>query len=106
MRRIFRFLDVDENFWSPAMEIERNTARRRRRNVAGRTLWRVGRRLGVPHIFAILRRAPAWAGLPLTSPLPPTVLTPELERRLESALAEDAARFRALTGRRFDSWSV
>ena len=67
---------------------------------------RVCRRLGVPHMFAILRRAPAWAGLPLTSPLPPTVLTPELGRRLESALAEDAARFRALTGMRFDSWSV
>ena len=106
MRRIFRFLDVDESFWSPAMEIERNTARRRRRNVAGRTLWRVGRRLRVPHMFTIVRRAPGWAGLPLTSPLSPTVLGPDLRRRLESALAEDAERFRTLTGMRFDSWSV
>jgi hypothetical protein len=106
MCRIFRFLDVDEDFWSPVMEIERNTARRRRRNVAGRTLWRVGRRLGGPHMYAILRRAPPWAGVPLTSPLPRAELSPELRRNLESALAVDAARFRVLTGMRFESWSV
>jgi hypothetical protein len=107
MRRIFRFLNVDENFWSPVMELERNTARRRRRNLAGRALWGIGwRTVGTRRSRQVLRHSPAWAGRPFTSPLPPTVLSPDLRSRLESTLAEDAARFRALTGIRFESWCV
>jgi hypothetical protein len=107
MRRIFRFLEVDENFWSPVMELERNTARRRRRNLAGRALWGIGwRTVGTRRSRQVLRHSPAWAGRPFTSPLPPTVLSPDLRSRLESTLAEDAARFRALTGIRFESWCV
>jgi hypothetical protein len=107
MRRIFRFLGVDESFWSPAMEQERNTARQRQRNLAGRALWGIGwRTVGTRRSRQVMRHVPAWAGRPLTSPLPPTVLGPELRRHLESALVEDAARFRVLTGMPFESWSV
>ena len=107
MRRIFRFLGVDEGFWSPVMELERNAARERRRNLAGRALWGIGwRTIGSRRSRQVLQNVPAWAGRPFTSPLPPTVLDPDLRSRLESALADDAARFRALTGMRFESWCV
>jgi hypothetical protein len=108
MYRIFRFLGIDENFWSPAMEIERFTAGRRRRNMAGRALWVIGgTTIGARRSRQVVRHVPAWlSGRPFTSPLPPTVLSPNLRRRLESTLADDAARFRILTGMGFESWCV
>ena len=108
MCRIFRFLDVDEDFWSPAMEIERFTAGRRRRTIAGRALWGISARtIGEQRSGQVVRRVPAWlSGRPFTSPLPPTVVSPDLRRRLESTLADDAARLRILTGMGFESWCV
>ena len=107
IRQIFRHLGITEDAWNPAMEDEVNAAKQRRRNRAGWMLFRLGlRTIGDARTRAVMRRAPAWTAAPVTSPLAPTVLSPDLRQSLESVLAEDAARFRVLTGMAFESWCV
>ncbi len=105
---VWRFLGVDADFWSSDFE----------------RLWNVSARQSGTSWGAInrLRRLPGWervASLPPrrslwlvermagsrrvgSRPAP----TPAVRERLGAAVADDAARFRALTGRPFRSWSV
>ena len=107
LRGIFRFLNVEEAAWRTEMEQEFNSSKRRRRNLAGQGLWGLGRRtLGEPRTRSIMRRAPAWTTVPLTGSLTPTVVDSALRGGLVSMFADEAARLRALTGMRFESWSV
>jgi sulfotransferase family protein len=104
---IFRFLGVREDAWTPAMEIEFNRAKQRRRNRAGKALWPIARwMLGDPRTRSMMARAPGWLATALTAPLSETTVDPDLRSELESVLGEEARRLRQLTGQRFESWSV
>lgn len=107
LRRIFGFVGVDEDAWRPEMAVELNTAKRRQRNAAGQTLFRLGlATIGDPRTRAIMRQAPSWAAGLLTEPLEPTVIDPVLRDDLAASLVDEAARFRKLTGLRFEFWTV
>jgi hypothetical protein len=109
LREVFRFLGVEDGFWTEDFERRWNAGARQR---AAR--WRA---------LARLRRLPGWwriAALPPGRSLwllerltgSPTAAAPlptpsqAVRARLAASLADDAARLRALTGRSFLSWSV
>ena len=106
LRRLFRFLGVDESFESPEFAVLRHrSAVKRRNNRFGQLLQRavgdrIARRLqGRPrHIF--IRLAYTAFSRPIRRPVP----SPELRRRLRTYFAADVKRLEELVGRRFPGW--
>lgn len=108
LRRIFTFLEVDPEFSSEHFERELNTRSEKvRLRGVGVLLARTGAiRLG--------RRVPLALRAPLsrriksavTREIEPPRLEGELRARLVAALRPEVERLRALTGRRFDDWSL
>ena len=98
LRRVFGFLEVDENVWHDAFDVQRlETSARRRRTplgafVAERVRLRVWRRLRDHRPFSTAFEHPE--------------IDADLRARLTELLADDVARFRELTGRKFASWSL
>jgi hypothetical protein len=105
LARIFRFLGVDERFWSDTFAVERNTRRSRQRTMLGAGVW-VGsvKVLGTPRTYALARRLPAF--MPFSRPLEPPAADEELRRSLEDVFRDDVARLREYTGLTFADWSV
>jgi hypothetical protein len=109
LRRIFTFLEVDARFWDPAFEDERNTsAEKYAFTPLGERLFQgaidpLGRRLAPrrwPRLSCSVRRA-------LAKPISERPrIEGELRARLESMLAPEVDRLRALTGEPFASWSL
>ncbi len=95
---VFRFLGVDEGFWERSYEHVIHETRERRRRTA----------LGVVSHAALPRRA--WARLgrhaPFSLPFEPPEMSEAVRAELTARLSEEVARFRALTGRRFEHWSL
>jgi hypothetical protein len=98
LRAVFTFVGVDPAFWTPELEIERNTARTKLEpNALGQRIesrFR-GRPVAVSRVrFVTARR----------------LQRPELDdathQRVLAALGPDIARFRELTGRPFSHWPV
>jgi len=98
LRRVFGFLEVDEDVWHDAFDVQRlETSARRRRTplgafVAERVRLRVWRRLRDHRPFSTAFEHPE--------------IDADLRARLTELLADDVARFRELTGRKFASWSL
>lgn len=98
LRRVFRFLEVREDVWRDAFDERRlETSTRRRRTplgafVASRVRVRTWRRL-----------RGRW---PFSRPFEHPHVDGDLRARLAGLLADDAARFRELTGREFADWSI
>ena len=108
LRRVFSFLEVDNDFTSPQFE----------------RLWETSQ--GKNSKFRLLLRARDWPVVRNSHRLPQDArwllerikystvggrverppLDPALRRELEADLREDAARLRAFTGQDFESWSV
>ena len=109
LRSIFEFLGVEADFWGPAFEQELNTIERKRRPRRVQTWLRhsafanASRRALPPpvkeRLFAATRQV-------LSAPVERLPGSPELRSRLAGVLRDDTARFRALTGREFDHWSI
>jgi sulfotransferase family protein len=107
MREIFAFLEVDPDFWSPTFEVEHNKRKDVSLNALGRWMYLNG---------SLQRIQRAGGGLPAPvrraarRAIGPTVRTPtltdDLRARVVAALHDDIERFRALTGRSFETWSV
>lgn len=108
LQRVFRFLEVDDSYWTREFDDLHNT-RERKLLVNGRGLWmyrkgmydpalRLAARLPEP----ISKRAVAFMGEEIHRPVP----VPELREALVACLREDSARLREYTGRQFDHWSV
>lgn len=107
---VFRFVGVDDTFWSTEME--------RRWNVAGRhrgARWDAMSRLRrLPGWWRVARLPPRrlrWAVHRAASGAqrgerPADAVPADVRERLATGLAADAARLRALSGRAFPSWSV
>lgn len=108
MQTIFRFLAVDETFFSPQFMVRRNRAESNRRKN------RFGTLLSGLNDVALVQRLPQglreWVGryiyLPFSSRVPTPSISESLRQSLASAYHEDADRLRALTGRSFSEWSV
>jgi hypothetical protein len=98
LQRVYGFLGVNPNVWRKAFHEERlESAARGRRT-------RVG-------VFAAKRMPPKmWRKVkrrrPFASPYKQAPMDDALRAELEDLLREDAAKFRELTGRKFESWSV
>lgn len=108
LRRIFAFLGVEESFRSPKFERmwEVSRGKDRKYMLAYQASRRVGKRrwarlpTGLRWVVERVAYFPVWGG----------IRRPELEEPLRGELAaclqEDAERLRALTGQRFEEWSV
>jgi len=95
---VFRFLGVDDSFWSRSYEGVFNiTSALRRRTALGRAAQ-----------VALPRRA--WGKLrrhrPFSFPFERPEMDEAIRGELTDRLSEDVARFRALTGRPFENWSL
>lgn len=107
MARLFRFLAVDDTH-------EVDTTRRLNEGAAKYEYAGVGRHLRHSAVGRVVRRLPprgrealqGAARRVLSRPLERPELSPGLRRRLEEALAPDAAELRALTGLALADWSV
>lgn len=97
LAQVFGFLGVDSGFWTPQFEELHNERKRVRYNDFARWLYRRG--LFEPAQRLLPRRA-----------LGPGIKRPVLEGSLRAGvvanLAEEATRFRKLTGLQFQGWSV
>jgi hypothetical protein len=106
MREVYAFVGVDDSFWSPKHERERNRTERAgavqwtARRLASTRLGRLAYRLPEDAKWAVERLAPA-----RRSAARP-VLGDAVSERLRSHLRGDAARLRELTGKAFADWSV
>lgn len=98
IQRVFGFVGAREDFWRPTFSKERlATSTRQRRS-----------RLGA---YAAAHLKPRWWRKirdlrPFSKPFEQPTMSADLRARLEDELRDDIARFRELTGRSFDSWSV
>ena len=106
--RVFRFVGVDDSFWSSRMNRIRHSsaskgwrARAVRRAQYSR-LGRVGHRLPQEVKWYLERLASVGA----SSSAEPLTLSGELRERAASELADDVAALRALAGRDFREWSL
>jgi hypothetical protein len=108
LREIFRFVDVDDRFESPAFEEERNIMQGHDRDSP------LYARLRESRLAAVWRRLPLRARLPfstramraLTEPPTRPSLDQDLREALEEVFRPEAERLRARTGKDFPSWSV
>jgi hypothetical protein len=95
---VFRFLGIDDGFWNPRFKaLALETSDRRRRTPLG--VWSA-EHLPVKLWRRLRHRAP------FSFPFEHTEMSDELRAELAERLADDVARFRALTGRRFKTWSI
>lgn len=98
LRWVFRFLHIDDGFWSPRYQRRLlETASRARRTPIGE--------LAREHLPPWLWRATR-DDYPFALPFEHTEVGDELRAELRERLGEDLARFRELTGRRFSHWSM
>lgn len=108
LRRVFEFIGVDSSFWSPMFqrELHRSSPKRSKTpfglRIAGSPLGLWADDLPDPW-RPIVRRL---LYLPFSRPLARPVLTEAGRTALADRLRADANEFRALTGCRFESWSV
>jgi hypothetical protein len=107
LRRVFRFLGVDESFSSEEFTRTHQPSSEKRAAVglAQRIedpLARAAHKLPLPASRALGRAFRRVFGRTVERP----ALGDERRRRLEDLLRDDAERLRELTGQRFESWSV
>jgi Sulfotransferase domain len=108
LRRVFRFLEVDEDFWTPEFDRLHNT-RELKLRPTDFGVWLHDRGGYVPAVRTVAR-LPERVGAPfrrvLGTEIPKARLDDALRAELEALLGEDAARLRAHTGKALDHWSV
>ncbi len=98
LRRIYRFLGVDQDVWRESFKTPRlESATRGRRTRLGAF---AAKRLSPRHWRRIRDRRP------FTKPYEQGPLDDELRAELADRLRDDVAAFRELTGRRFETWSI
>jgi hypothetical protein len=105
---LFEFLGVDRDFWSPRFEREQNTrGDKYALTRAGEPLFHRLDRLGRRATPKLWQRVRPRARRALSRPVGERpALEPELRARLETLLAPDVERLRAISGRDFASWSL
>ena len=108
LRRVFRFLEIDDSFWTSEFDQLHNTRTMKLRvNRFGLWLWHRGlyhRSVAAASALPprVRGRAVGLIGEPVQAPRPSEALLDELR----GYLRDDAGRLRELTGKSFDHWSV
>jgi hypothetical protein len=96
--RVWQFLEVRDTVWREAFNIKRLESGERRRKT------RLGR-----YVSGRVSQS-TWRHLrghrPFSTPFVQSEMDAELRAEVADRLRDDAERFRALTGRRFEGWSV
>ena len=105
IQEVYRFVGVDDSFWSPKLDRERNRGER-----VGGLQWAT-RRLGSTRPGRLAYRLPDEVKWTLERLAPGRsaarpVLTSALRERLRAHFRDDVARLRELTGKDFAGWSV
>jgi hypothetical protein len=106
LRKVFRFLEVDDSFNTEGFAAEYNV---QQQEVLHRTLNRLARgRINGERYAALARWVPGlrWLDRRLKRPLARPEIDAELRERLAEYVKPDADRLRELTGMRLESWSV
>lgn len=109
LRRIFDFLEVDRDFWSPEFDQERNVrAEKYALTPLGKRVFcglldPAGRRVA-PRRWSALRPRVRRAFAERVADRP--IVEDELREKLSSLLGPEVDRLRELTGESFDSWSL
>jgi len=108
LQEVFRFLGVDDGFWSADFTVKLNEGRLRRANDPIRRRLDRFDQTDVAQRIPIRWRTAARKYLfwPFSKPVSRPALTDPLRKELEGRLREDAAAFREWTGRAFEDWSV
>ena len=110
MARIFRFLGVDDGFVSPHFTIQYNALHQDHLTRSARAFANVlDRTIGEHRARQLRESLPSSLQRPFVrrSRAPAAVeLGEPLRSRLRACLKEEADRLRALTGQRFEGWSV
>jgi hypothetical protein len=107
LRRVFAFLEVDEDFTSPAFTaVHSARPTRRRRRPAAVVARRVTQAVGERRSYRLSRSVPRPLARALTAPMEPLGLDDDLRTRLSEHFAGEVARLREFTGQDFSSWSV
>jgi Sulfotransferase domain len=108
LRAVFRFLDVDDGYWSP--EFDRVHGARGRK---AQWTW-TGTRLAESRLAGAIRRLPHGprravlgpARRVMTRKIESPVVDEDLHRRLRDACRAEVERLRELTGKPFASWQI
>jgi hypothetical protein len=108
MRSVFAFARVDPDRGSDDLtKVWNRSAGHGRKHLVGRAVVHgIDGVLGKERSHRLRRFVPAWAKRPFTRSVPAPVADRETLEWLTDALAPEAARLRALTGRPFAGWSV
>lgn len=107
LREIFAFLSVDDSFVSPGFDEEILTAKDHRtysKLVVLMAWLRTTPLLKLPRGMRVLTRRSLERVV--SQPLEASTLDEDLRHRLQDFYADDAGRFRELTGRNFSTWNV
>ena len=108
LQKIFRFLDVDEDFYSPRFQIIKHDSKEKgRKNRIGLFLKRMSE-TNFAKIFSTDMRMNIGKILyiPFSTKFERPLLTDEIKDKLVKHLKDDINQLREYTGSDFDSWSV
>lgn len=109
LRKVFDFLGVNPNFYSPIYRLEQHKSSRKRQKTA------LGQKIADTVMGQTLARIPeTWGGewlnqllyLPFSRPIAKPAVSVELTQWLRVHLQADIDQLRQFTGNRFESWSV
>jgi hypothetical protein len=108
MRRVFRFLGVDDSFESAEFSQMLNVRKSSAPSSTGIGLLKAIQSAGFGSILPPRIKDPIRKALlrPFSQPIKPPLLERELEQRLLNIFHEDAERLRRLTGMKFEEWCV
>lgn len=107
VRKVFEFLGVDPDFTAEGFEELHNTGDRKLRYYdLGIRLHRLVKRTPLGRLPREVRNRFKFCYRPFERPASVPVLTDALRRSLTAYLESDLRKFRALTGRRFEDWTV
>lgn len=108
MKDVFRFLKIDETFYSPKfMEIKHESPEKGQKNQIGLLLKRVSE-LGIARLFSTNLRMTIGKAIysPFSGRMKPLNLDQNLRRKLSDFLKDDIDSLRKHTGFTFPDWSV
>jgi len=109
LRRVFHHLDVDADFTTPKFDVQHNESADLHANRVGRAALRtLHRSLGRHRADIVRAHVPRRLIRPLLGrqAMGETSVDPVLLAEVRAYLREDVERLRALTGQRFETWSV